>query len=122
MTEEIKRLNEIWITAWFEKDAATVDALMTPDYEYVGPNGQILDRVSILRIIRSPTYKLMSGSRTEVKLVEIAPDVFAVSYRWQGTGTYEGRSFTDDHRGTMLFVRRKREWLVAHEQCSPIGP
>ena len=122
MTEEIKRLNDVWITAWFEKDAATVDAFMTPDYEYVGPNGQILDRATILRIICSPTYKLMSGSRTEVKLVEIAPDVFAVSYRWHGTGTYEGRSFTDDHRGTMLFVRRKGKWLVAHEQCSPIGP
>lgn len=122
MTEEIKRLNDVWITAWFEKDAATVDALMMPNYEYVGPNGQILDRATILRIIRSPTYKLMSGSRTEVKFVEIAPDVFAVSYRWQGTGTYDGRSFTDDHRGTMLFVRRKGKWLVAHEQCSPIGP
>jgi uncharacterized protein (TIGR02246 family) len=122
MTEEIKRLNDVWITAWFEKDAATVDALMTPDYEYVGPNGKILDRATILRIIRSPTYKLMSGSRTEVKLAEIAPGVFSVSYRWQGTGTYEGRSFTDDHRGTMLFVRRKGKWLVAHEQCSPIGP
>jgi uncharacterized protein (TIGR02246 family) len=122
MTEEIKRLNEVWITAWFEKDGATVDALMTPDYEYVGPNGQILDRAAILRIIRSPTYKLMSGSRTEVKLAEIASDVYAVSYRWQGSGTYEGRSFTDDHRGTMLCVRRKGKWLVAHEQCSPIGP
>ncbi|MGE5841856.1 MAG: nuclear transport factor 2 family protein [Deltaproteobacteria bacterium] len=122
MTEEIKRLNDVWITAWFEKDASTVDALMTPDYEYVAPNGQILDRDTILRIIRSPTYKLMSGSRTEVKFVEIAPDVFAVSYRWQGTGAYEGRSFTDDHRGTMLCVRRKGKWLVAHEQCSPIGP
>lgn len=122
VTEQIKRLNDVWVTAWFEKDASTVDALMTADFEYVGPNGQIMDRATILRIIRSPTYQLMSGSRTEVKLVEIAPDVFAVSYRWQGTGTYEGRSFTDDHRGTMLFVRRKGKWLVAHEQCSPIGP
>ena len=95
---------------------------MTPEYEYVAPNGQILDRATILRIIRSPTYKLLSGSRTEVRLAEIAPDVFAVSYRWQGTGTYEGRSFTDDHRGTVLCVRRKGKWLVAHEQCSPNGP
>jgi uncharacterized protein (TIGR02246 family) len=121
MTIQIERLNDAWITAWFEKDASTVDALMTPDYEYVAPNGQIMDRATILRIIRSPTYALTSGSRTEVRLVEIARDVFAVSYRWQGTGTYEGRSFTDDHRGTMLCVRRKGKWLVAHEQCSPIG-
>ncbi|HZD40386.1 MAG TPA: nuclear transport factor 2 family protein [Terriglobales bacterium] len=122
MTEEIERLNEVWIKAWFEKDAATVDALMTPDYEYVAPNGQVMDRAGILRIIRSPTYALSSGSRTEVRILVFAPDVCAVSYRWQGTGTYEGRPFADDHRGTMLCVRRKGDWLVAHEQCSPVTP
>jgi hypothetical protein len=119
---EIVRLNDVWLTAWFEKDHATVDALMTPEYEYVGPNGQVMDRASILEIIRSPTYALVSGSRSEVKLVEIAPDVIAVSYRWQGTGTYGGRPFTDDHRGTMLCVRRKGKWQVAYEQCSPMAP
>lgn len=122
MTEEIERLNDVWIKAWFEKDSATVDALMTPDYEYVGPNGQVMNRATILRIIRSPTYALTSGSRTEVRLVEISPDVFAVSYRWQGTGTYEGQLFNDDHRGTMLCVHRKGKWLVTYEQCSPIAP
>jgi len=122
MTEEIERLNDIWLKAWFEKDAATVDDLMTPEYIYVAPDGHVMDRAMILRIIRSPTYALTSGSRTEVRLVEISPDVFAVSYRWQGTGTYEGRSFIDDHRGTMLCVRRQGKWRVAHEQCSPIAP
>ena len=122
MTEEIERLSNVWITAWFEKDAGTVDALMTPDYKYVGPNGQVLDRAAILRIIRSPGYALTSGSRTEVTLITIAPDVVAVEDRWQGTGTYEGRSFRDDHRCTRLWVQRNGKWLVAHEQCSPVGP
>lgn len=27
MTKEIERLNDAWIKAWFEKDAATVDAI-----------------------------------------------------------------------------------------------
>lgn len=120
MSEELERLNRVWIAAWFEKDAATVDALMAPDYEYVGPNGQILDRASILEIIRSPGYTLKSGSRSEVKMVEIAPDVVAVRHRWQGTGSYDGKSFTDDHRCTALWVRRNDQWQVAHEQCSPM--
>ncbi len=121
MTQELERLNDVWITAWFKKDARVVDDLMTPDYEYVGPNGQVLDRAAILRIIRSPGYALTSGSRTEVTLVEIAPGVVLVKDRWQGTGMYEGRSFTDDHRCTRLWVRRNGKWLVAHEQCSAIS-
>ena len=121
MSPEIERLNDVWIKAWFAKDAETVDALMAADYEYVGPTGQVLDRATILQIIRSPGYALTSGARTEVRIVEIAPDVVAVKHRWQGSGTYEGRSFKDDQRCTMLCVCRHGKWLVAHEQCSPIG-
>ena len=121
MTEELKRLNDVWIRAWFEKDAAMVDDLMTSDYEYVGPNGQVIDRTEILKIIRSPSYALESGSRTEVTLLQIMPDVILVKDRWQGTGTYEGQSFTDDHRCARLWVRRDGKWRVAHEQCSAIS-
>ena len=91
------------------------------DYEYVGPKGQILDRATILQIIISPGYALTSGIRTEVRLVEIEPDVIAVKHRWQGSVTYEGRSFKNDQRCTMLCVHRHDKCLVGHEQCSPVG-
>lgn len=119
--DELEKLNDAWIRAWFEKNAAVVDELMTPDYEYVGPDGRVMDRAEILRIIRSPGYELKSGSRTEVTLVEVAAGVVLVKDRWQGVGTYEGKSFTDDHRCTRLWVRRGGKWLVAHEQCSAIA-
>jgi uncharacterized protein (TIGR02246 family) len=121
MLAELDLLNEAWITAWFEKDAETVDALMTADYEYIAPDGRILDRATILRIIRSPGYRLTSGTRTEVSQVALAPAVVAVKQRWQGTGTYDGRSFKDDHRCTRICVQRDGKWLIAHEHCSPIG-
>ena len=82
---------------------------------------RVLDRDAILRIIRSPGYALISGSRTEVRLIEIDPDVIVVTDRWQGTGTYEGQSFTDDHRCSRLWVRRNGKWRLAHEHCSAIG-
>jgi hypothetical protein len=45
---EIEQLSKAWNTAWLENDAATVDRLMAPEYVYVAPNGQILDRAAIL--------------------------------------------------------------------------
>jgi len=96
MSPEIERLCDAWNNAWLAKDAATVNALMTADYEYIGPNAQVLDRATILRIIRSPGYALTSWNRTEVRPVEISPDVVAVKHRWQGSGTYGGRSFKDE--------------------------
>lgn len=120
MTDEVERLNEIWLKAWFEKDSATVEAHMTDDYEYVAPNGQVWDRSKILGIIRSLTYRLHTGTSKEVRIVVLTPDVAAIQLHWQGTGEYEGKVFRDDHRCTRICVRREERWLIAYEQSSPI--
>lgn len=122
MTDDIEPVIAAWITAWFQKDAGTVEALMAPEYRYLAPNGQVLDAGRILQIIRSPGYALSSGSRSEVRLMQVTPDVVVVTDRWQGTGTFEGRSFTDDHRCTRVWVRRQGRWRLAHEHCSAMSP
>src|SRR5258708_28032273 len=45
----------------------SVERLMADDYIYVGPNGLVLDRHAILRIIRSPSYRL-DGDRKSTRL------------------------------------------------------
>ncbi len=120
MQEELVQLNEGWNSAWLRKDAVTVEGLMTPDYVYVAPNGQALDRAAILAIIRSPTFRLEGGTRTEVRVTSLGQDSAVVMHRWQGVGTYEGKAFTDDHRCTMVCVRRGSKWQAAWEHCSLI--
>ena len=65
MFSELHGLSERWFQAWLEKDAATVERLMAEDYLYVGPSGLVLDRQAILAIVRSPSYRLDQGTRTE---------------------------------------------------------
>ena len=120
MIAELERLNERWNRAWLEKDDATVERLMAADYVYVAPNGQELDRSAILGIIRSSSYQLSRGARTEVAVRPIGDDAAIVRHRWQGAGTYEGVSFEDDHRCTMVCVRRDGEWEIVLEHCSAI--
>ena len=35
MIDELRKLNETWMRAWFEKDAAAVDRMTADDYVYV---------------------------------------------------------------------------------------
>lgn len=121
MMSEIERLAQEWNTAWLKKDVAVVESMMTMSYVYVPPNGRILDRTAILGIISSPTYKLRRGKITEARLIEISAKVAALIHRWRGAGTFEGRSFTDDHRCVTIFVKQRRQWLMAFEQCSAIA-
>lgn len=121
MTAEVEHLNQIWERAWLEKDAALVEKLMADEYVYIAPNGQIMDRQAILKIIRSPGYHLDNATRTEVTIKPVGQDAAVVVHRSQAEGQFEGKSFKDDHRCTMLCVRRGGEWRVTLEQCSPIN-
>ena len=118
---KLEQLNQEWNKAWLEKDDAFVERMMAPEYVYVAPNGFVLDRKAILDIIRAPTYKLSRSTRTEVRVIEIAPDAAVLLFRSRAAGSLRGRAFNDDHRCVSIFVKRGRRWLIAFEQCSPIA-
>jgi hypothetical protein len=111
-------LSERWFQAWLDKDAATVEQLAADDYLYVGPTGFTLDRQAVLAVIRAPSYRLDHGARTDVVVRPLGSDAAVVRHRYQGAGSYEGRSFTDDHRCVMIWERRAAGWRLVMEQCS----
>jgi uncharacterized protein (TIGR02246 family) len=118
MASEVQSLSERWFQAWLEKDAATVERLAAHDYVYVGPDGLILDRAAILAVIRSPSYRLDRGARSDVVVRVLGEEAFLVRHRFQGAGSYEGKSFTDDHRCVMVWERSAGEWRLVMDQCS----
>ena len=119
MAADLEHLNQIWNRAWLEKDAAIVEKLMADDYLYIAPNGKLLDRKAILNVIKSPSYSLDSSTRTPVVSKRLGKDAAVMVFHSQATGTFEGKSFKDDHKCTMLCVARGSEWRVLLEQCSP---
>jgi uncharacterized protein (TIGR02246 family) len=121
MSPEVTGLSERWFQAWLEKDAATVERLAAEDYIYVAPSGLTLDRQAILEIIRSPSYRLDHGTRTEVVVRAVGKDAAVVRHRYQGAGSFEGSSFTDDQRCVMVWEKQAGEWRLVMEQCSFCG-
>jgi uncharacterized protein (TIGR02246 family) len=118
MLSELINMKEQWNEAWFKKDAATVERLMADDYIYVAPNGMVLDRQAILEIIRSPGYRIDHGTHTEVVVRAIGPDAAVVRHRWQGAGSFNDTSFTDDHRCVTVCEKVAGKWRIVMEQCS----
>ena len=121
MLSELRSVSERWFQAWLEKDAATVEALAADDYIYVAPSGLALDRQAILAIIRSPSYRLDRGTRTEVVVRAVGQDAAVVRHHYQGAGSFEGNSFTDDQRGVMVWEKHAGQWRLVMEQCSFSG-
>jgi ketosteroid isomerase-like protein len=119
MIADLERLSQTWNRAWLEKDAAVVEKMMADEYVFVAANGQLLDRQTILKVIRSASYRLDRSTRTEVIIKPVGNDSAAVVFRSQAEGVYEGKSFKDDHRCTTLCARRGAEWQIVMEHCSP---
>jgi ketosteroid isomerase-like protein len=118
MLTEVHTLNQRWNQAWFDKDTTTVERLMAEDYIYIGPNGLVLDRQAILGIIRSPSYRLDHGANTEVVVRALGHDAAVVRRHWQGGGSYDGTSFTDDQKCVMVCEKQAGEWRIVMEQAS----
>ena len=121
MFSEVAGLSERWFQAWLDKDAATVERLAAEDYVYVGPRALVLDRQAILAVIRSASYRLDRGTRSEVVVRAVGQEAAVVRHRYQGAGCFEGTSFTDDHRCVMVWEKRAGEWRLVMEQCSFSG-
>jgi uncharacterized protein (TIGR02246 family) len=118
MVSELQDLSARWFQAWLEKDASTVDQLAAEDYIYVSPSGLTLDRNAILAVIRSPSYRLDHGLRTEIVVRAVSDDAAVVRHRYQGAGSFENSSFTDDHRCVMVWEKHDGAWKLVMEQCS----
>ena len=118
MSSDLRAVSDRWFQAWLDKDAATVERLVADDYVYVGPSGTTMDRAAILAVVRSASYRLDHGTRTEVVVRMLGSDAGVVRHRYQGAGSFEGTSFTDDHRGLMIWEKQAGEWRLVLEQCS----
>jgi uncharacterized protein (TIGR02246 family) len=118
MSLELHELSARWFQAWLDKDASTVERLAAEDYIYVAPNGSTLDRQAILAIIRSPSYRLDRGTRTEVVVRTVGRDAAVVRHHYQGAGSFEGTTFTDDQRCVMVWEKHRGKWRLVMEQCS----
>ena len=118
MPSELQGLSQQWFQAWLDKDAGTVECLAADDYIYVAPNGEVFDRHKILAIIRSPSYRLEHGKRTEVVVRALGQEAALVRHRYQGTGSFEGTRFSDDQRCVMIWEKQAGEWRLVMDQCS----
>jgi uncharacterized protein (TIGR02246 family) len=121
MSAELHELSKHWFQAWLEKDAATVERLTAEDYVYIGPDGLVLDRQAILNVVRSPSYRLDHGTRTDVVVRAIGDDAAVVRHRYRGAGSFDGKSFTDDHQCVMVWEKHAGQWRIVMEQCSISG-
>ena len=121
MRTEVESLMKAWQDAWFARNGHAIAEMMTDDYVYVAPNGSVMDRSAILGVVNDPTYALTGGAHTETAVSLLGESAAMVRRRWQGSGTYRGKEFVEDHRCVTICDRSSGQWRIRYEHCSAVA-
>ena len=121
MRTDVEALMTEWQHAWAAKNGRAIAEMMADDYIYLAPNGAVMDRATILGVVDDPTYALTGGAHTETVVNMLGEDAAMVRRRWQGSGTYRGQQFVEDHRCVTICDRSSGRWRVRYEQCVAVA-
>jgi hypothetical protein len=106
--------------AWNRKDWQTVDRILAPGYVYFSSKGRVSDRAWAKTMMESPTYRLDTTRRDEI-VVHRSGSTVVVGSRWRGSGTYDGKPFTDDQRCSVVVAFADGAGRVLSEHCTAIA-
>jgi hypothetical protein len=59
-----------------------------------------------------------SASATLTARTAMGDEAAIVRHRWQGAGSFEGTSFTDDNRCVLVWEQQAGKWRIVLDQCS----
>ncbi len=107
-------------TAWNKKNVNGVAASLADDYVYFSSTGGLTDRKKTLEFLASPDYKLTFVERSEIVVLHSSNEIYVISTRWKGRGTYGKEEINDDQRCGLVFVRQAKQWKLLSEHCTQI--
>jgi hypothetical protein len=106
--------------AWTRKDWAAVDRMLAPGYVYFSSRGKASDRAWAKSMMESPAYRLDTSRRDEI-VAHRSGSTVVVGSRWRGSGTYEGKPFTDDQRCSVVVAFADGAGRILSEHCTAIA-
>jgi hypothetical protein len=106
--------------AWNRKDWQAVDRILAPQYVYLSSKGRLSDRTWAKKMMESPAYRLDTTHRDEI-VAHRSGSTVVVGSRWRGSGTYDGKPFTDDQRCSVVVAFADGEGRVLSEHCTAIA-
>ncbi len=106
-------------TGWKNKNAGTVDSVLSPSYIYFTQSGGIFDRKNIVHTAGSPDYQLDSMLRKQFD-IKIEGNTAVVNTTWYGKGSYFATPFNETQRCSITVIKRAGKVEILAEHCTVV--
>ena len=114
--EEVKQVCQEWVTAFLERDVATLERVMADDFVFTYPmEGD--DKSQFISDVESGDLTIDLFNRTNI-VVRIYGDSAVLTCHDTARWNYHGRAITGDYRTLQVYAKRHGRWqLVAVQSC-----
>ena len=117
--EEVVAAIERFDEGWKNKNAGTVNSVLSPSYVYFTQSGGTFDRKNIVETAASSNYKLEKVKRQQYD-IKLEGNVAIVNTVWYGKGSYYGTKFNDSQRCSITLIKKNGKVEILSEHCTPI--
>src|SRR5262245_2236050 len=107
--EELNTLEKEWALAFVKNDAEAIGRYMADDWMVISPDGNVIDKVTFLGLIKSGVLTHDQMEFAEVN-VRVYGDSAVVTSRATSKGKIQGEAFSELERSTDVLVKQKGQW------------
>jgi ketosteroid isomerase-like protein len=121
-TQELENIQRRLVRAWLERDRATVEQIIAPDWISTGADGAITTRADLLRNVFDLRAFEVLGLTTDDISVRVFGDAAVVTGRTQVKGRAATIEYASTIRFTDVFIRRHDRWQAVASHTSLLAP
>ena len=107
--------------AWVDRDRATIERLIAPEWRTTGPDGRTSDRAAVLAEVFERRRHTITRLQIDDVRVVVFGDAAVVTGRTQGAGEYAGVPYDVVLQFTDTFVRHKGHWAAVSSHASQVA-
>ena len=119
--EQIKKMERDRAAAVVKADVATLEGLTADDFILINANGQLSDKATTMKNIKTGVIKITSNEVSDLK-VRVYGDTAVVIGKSSAKGTIGGRELKGPVMFTRVYVKKNGKWLSVAFQQTPIVP
>ncbi len=117
--EEVLAAIQRFDEGWKNKNAKTVDSVLSPSYIYFTQSGGVFDRKNIVHTAGSADYKIDTVQRQQID-IKIEGNTAVVNTLWKAKGSYFGTAFNDIQRCSITIIKNNGKVEILSEHCTPV--
>jgi ketosteroid isomerase-like protein len=106
--------------AQLDADVVALDALISDDLLFTGPDGQVGTKAQDLDAHRSGLVRFRAHEPEEMRVRRVGPDVAIVALRARLAVEVAGTLIRGTHRYTRVWAREDGEWRVVGGHVAPV--